>query len=156
MGKFFLPRENKSAASELYSICRFFDDLADDSNEDQTKLLTEEFQKISNHLDHPINIFFKSHNISIKILGDLVQVRPGRKPHTNNMSITYTPLCDSNYNTYDKNNIINEDKFYIYYKNKVWSKCVDDYLRIQETSKRKYVMIRDVNNNNKPYAYTIS
>lgn len=91
-----------------------------------------------------------------KILGDLVQVRPGRKPHTNNMSITYTPLCDSNYNTYDKNNIINEDKFYIYYKNKVWSKCVDDYLTIQETSKRKYVMIRDVNNNNKPYAYTIS
>lgn len=69
---FFLPRENKSAASELYSICRFFDDLADDSNEDQTKLLTEEFQKISNDLDHPINIFFKSHNISIKILGDLV------------------------------------------------------------------------------------
>ena len=69
---FFLPRENKSAESELYSICRFFDDLADDSNEDQTKLLTEEFQKISNDLDHPINIFFKSHNISIKILGDLV------------------------------------------------------------------------------------
>jgi len=91
-----------------------------------------------------------------KILGDLVQVRPNRKPHCNNMSITYTPLSDSNYNSYDKNNIINEDKFYIYYNDKVWSKCVDDYLKIQESSKRKYVMVRDVNNNNKPYAYTIS
>jgi len=69
---FFLPKRNKDAASQLYSICRFFDDLADDSNEDQTKILTGEFKKICDDLSHPINEFFTSHNLSIKILGDLV------------------------------------------------------------------------------------
>ena len=69
---FFLPKRNKDAATKLYSICRFFDDLADDNNEDQTKILTEEFKKICDDLSHPINEFFTSHNLSIKILGDLV------------------------------------------------------------------------------------
>ena len=69
---FFLPKRNKDAASQLYSICRFFDDLADDSNEDQTEILTGEFKKICDDLNHPINEFFTSHNLSIKILGDLV------------------------------------------------------------------------------------
>ena len=69
---FFLPKINKDAATKLYSICRFFDDLADDNNEDQTKILTEEFKKICDDLSHPINEFFTSHNLSIKILGDLV------------------------------------------------------------------------------------
>ena len=69
---FFLPKRNKDAATKLYSICRFFDDLADDNNEDQTKILTGEFKKICNDLSHPINEFFTSHNLSIKILGDLV------------------------------------------------------------------------------------
>ena len=69
---FFLPKKNKKIASELYSICRFFDDLADENDEDQTKRLSEEFQQICKDLKHPIHIFFRSHNISIKILGDLV------------------------------------------------------------------------------------
>jgi phytoene synthase len=69
---FFLPKKNKDAATKLYSICRFFDDLADDNNEDQTKILTGEFKKICDDLSHPINEFFTSHNLSIKILGDLV------------------------------------------------------------------------------------
>jgi len=69
---FFLPKRNKDAATQLYSICRFFDDLADDSNEDQTEILTGEFKKICDDLSHPINEFFTSHNLSIKILGDLV------------------------------------------------------------------------------------
>jgi len=69
---FFLPKRNKDAATKLYSICRFFDDLADDNNDDQTKILTGEFKKICDDLSHPINEFFTSHNLSIKILGDLV------------------------------------------------------------------------------------
>ena len=69
---FFLPKRNKDAATKLYSICRFFDDLADDNNEDQTKILTGEFKKICDDLSHPINEFFTSNNLSIKILGDLV------------------------------------------------------------------------------------
>ena len=63
--------------TKLYSICRFFDDLADDNNEDQTKILTEEFKKICDDLSHPINEFFTSHNLSIKILGDLVDGKNG-------------------------------------------------------------------------------
>ena len=69
---FFLPKRNKDAATKLYSICRFFDDLADDNSEDQTKILTGEFKKICDDLSHPINEFFTSHNLPIKILGDLV------------------------------------------------------------------------------------
>ena len=69
---FFLPKRNKDAATKLYSICRFFDDLADDNNEDKTGILTWEFKKICDDLNHPINKFFTSHNLSIKILGDLV------------------------------------------------------------------------------------
>jgi phytoene synthase len=69
---FFFQKEIKDAATKLYSICRFFDDLADDNNEDQTKILTGEFKKICDDLSHPINKFFTSHNLSIKILGDLV------------------------------------------------------------------------------------
>jgi len=69
---FFLPKKSKDAASKLYSICRFFDDLADDNNEDQTRLLKKEFKKICDDLNHPINLFFKAHNVSIKILGDLI------------------------------------------------------------------------------------
>ena len=45
---FFLPKRNKKIASELYSICRFFDDLADENDDDQTKWLSEEFKKINN------------------------------------------------------------------------------------------------------------
>ena len=69
---FFLPKRNKDAATKLYSICRFFDDLADNNNENQTKILTREFKKICDDFNHPINVFFKSHNLSVKILGDLV------------------------------------------------------------------------------------
>ena len=69
---FFLPKRNKKIASELYSICRFFDDLADENDDDQTKWLSEEFKKINDDLNHPINIFFRSNNISLEVLGDLI------------------------------------------------------------------------------------
>ena len=69
---FFLPKKNKKIASELYGICRFFDDLADKNDDDQTKVLSEEFKKICRNFNHPINIFFRSHNISINVLGDLI------------------------------------------------------------------------------------
>ena len=69
---FFLPKKNKKIASELYSICRFFDDLADENDDDQTKVLLEEFKKIYENFNHPINIFFRLHNISINVLGDLI------------------------------------------------------------------------------------
>ena len=70
---FFLPNKNKDAASELYSICRYFDDLADDVPTDQSEKLKSEFKQICYNVDHPINKFFKSNNIPIQILGDLIQ-----------------------------------------------------------------------------------
>ena len=70
---FFLPNKNKDAASELYSICRYFDDLADETPTDQSEKLKNEFEQICNNTEHPINKFFKNNNISIQILGDLIQ-----------------------------------------------------------------------------------
>ena len=70
---FFLPNKNKDAASELYSICRYFDDLADEAPTDQSEKLKNEFEQICNNVEHPINKFFKSNNIPIQILGDLIQ-----------------------------------------------------------------------------------
>ncbi len=69
----FLPNQNKSAASELYSICRYFDDLADETPNDQSEKLKNEFEQIYNNAEHPINKFFKKHNIPIQILGDLIK-----------------------------------------------------------------------------------
>jgi len=70
---FFLPNKNKSSASELYSICRYFDDLADEAPTDQSEKLKSEFEQICNNVDHPINKFFRSNDIPIQILGDLIQ-----------------------------------------------------------------------------------
>ena len=70
---FFLPNKNKDAASELYSICRYFDDLADEAPTDQSEKLRSEFEQICNNFDNPINKFFKINNIPIQILGDLIQ-----------------------------------------------------------------------------------
>ena len=70
---FFLPNKNKGSATELYSICRYFDDLADDSSADQSEKLKSEFEQICKYVEHPINKFFKNHNIPIQILGDLIQ-----------------------------------------------------------------------------------
>jgi phytoene synthase len=70
---FFLPNNNKNAASELYSICRYFDDLADENSADQSEKLKDEFEQIYNKAEHPINKFFKNNNISIQVLGDLIK-----------------------------------------------------------------------------------
>ncbi len=70
---FFLPYKSKNAASELYSICRYFDDLADEAPTDQSEKLKSEFEQICNNVEHPINKFLKSNNIPIQILGDLIQ-----------------------------------------------------------------------------------
>ena len=70
---FFLPNKSKYAASQLYSICRYFDDLADETSNDQSEKLNYEFEQICNNAEHPINQFFKNNNIPIAILGDLIQ-----------------------------------------------------------------------------------
>ena len=68
---FFLPRSNRSSASQLYSICRYFDDLADGSNENLSKEIRNQFQKISSNSSHEINMFLRKHGIKISVLEDL-------------------------------------------------------------------------------------
>ncbi len=70
---FFLPHVNKDAASELYSICRYFDDLADETSNDRSEELKSEYDIIYKNTEHPINKFFKQNKIPIQILGDLIQ-----------------------------------------------------------------------------------
>ena len=70
---FFLPRKNKQIASELYSICRYFDDLADTSSENLTEEIKTEYQKIVSSQSNEINKFFTKNNIKIAILGDLIK-----------------------------------------------------------------------------------
>lgn len=69
---FFLPRKNKQIAGELYSICRYFDDLADSSSENLTEEIKTEYHKIISNESNEINKFFSKNNIRIAILGDLV------------------------------------------------------------------------------------
>ena len=52
---FFLPRKNKKIASELYSICRYFDDLADSSSENLTEEIKTEYHKIISKESNEIN-----------------------------------------------------------------------------------------------------
>ena len=70
---FFLPNQSKSAASELYSICRYFDDLADDDLYDQSDLLIREFDRIKNDYSHPIKQFFGKNKIPLNFLEDLIK-----------------------------------------------------------------------------------
>ena len=68
---FFLPRQNKLGASRLYSICRYFDDLADETDKNLAKEIKNEFYEISSNKSHDINKFFQNYGISLSILEDL-------------------------------------------------------------------------------------
>jgi hypothetical protein len=59
------------------------------------------------------------------------------------------------YPDYEKNGIIKEDKLYIYYINKVWSKSQSKYLKPLDSRKGKYINLIDttIYNNNPPYKY---
>ncbi len=78
-----------------------------------------------------------------KIAGTYDNGKPRKSKYIPNHKIHYESVIDPNYPVPDKNNILSETKAYIFYKDKVWSKCRDHYLRIQNTKTTKYVMIRD-------------
>ena len=74
----------------------------------------------------------------------------GRKKYLNEMPSTRKPnnikhltYQDLPYPTYSKEGIINEDDYYIYYKDKIWSKSYDKYLANYYTSKSTYILYRD-------------
>ena len=69
---FFLPKKNRIAASRLYSICRYLDDVADNSKLDTSSQIKNIFNQIKENEGSEINIFFKKNNINFGILKDLI------------------------------------------------------------------------------------
>ena len=69
---FFLPKKNRIAASRLYSICRYLDDVADNSKLDTSSQIKNIFNQIKENKSSEINIFFKKNNINLGILKDLI------------------------------------------------------------------------------------
>ena len=69
---FFLPKKNRISASRLYSICRYLDDVADNSKLDTSSQIKNIFNQIKENESSEINIFFKKNNINLGILKDLI------------------------------------------------------------------------------------
>ena len=69
---FFLPKKNRIAASRLYSICRYLDDVADNSKLDTSSQIKNIFNQIKENESSEINLFFKKNNINLGILKDLI------------------------------------------------------------------------------------
>ena len=69
---FFLPKKNRIAASRLYSICRYLDDVADNSKLDTSSQIKNIFNQIKENESSEINIFFKKNHINLGILKDLI------------------------------------------------------------------------------------
>ena len=70
---FFLPKSSKKNAGILYSICRYFDDVADKNNKDQTNYLKDSIEEIKNNKRNKINIFLKKNKINNSIFIDLIE-----------------------------------------------------------------------------------
>ncbi len=70
---FFLPKKNKINAGILYSICRYFDNIADNNTEDKTLFLKESIEAIKFNKENDVNIFLEKNNINILIFLDLIK-----------------------------------------------------------------------------------
>ena len=62
---FFLPKSSKKNAGILYSICRYFDDIADKYSEDQTIYLRNSIEEIRTNKNNKVNIFCKKIKLTI-------------------------------------------------------------------------------------------
>ncbi|MDC3023405.1 squalene/phytoene synthase family protein [Pelagibacteraceae bacterium] len=70
---FFLPQSTKRKAGTLYSICRYFDDIADKHFEDQTNFLKNTIEEIKKNKNNKINLFLQKNKINNKIFIDLIE-----------------------------------------------------------------------------------
>ena len=68
---FFLPKSSKKKAGILYSICRYFDDIADKYSEDQTNYLKDTIEEIKKNKNNKVNIFLQKSKINNSIFIDL-------------------------------------------------------------------------------------
>ena len=70
---FFLPKTSKKNAGILYSICRYFDDIADKNSEDKTSYLRNSINEIRNNKNNKVNLFLQKNKINNSILIDLIE-----------------------------------------------------------------------------------
>ncbi len=70
---FFLPKKSKNNAGILYSICRYFDNIADKNNKDMSLFLKESIKKIKSDNKNEVNIFLKKNDINVLIFTDLIR-----------------------------------------------------------------------------------
>ena len=61
---FFLPKSSRKNAGILYSICRYFDDIADKHSQDQSNYLKNSIEEIKNNKNNKVNVFLKKNNIN--------------------------------------------------------------------------------------------
>ena len=69
----FLPKNSKKNAGTLYSICRYFDDIADKYSEDQTIYLRNSIEEIRTNKNNKVNIFLQKNKINNLIFIDLIE-----------------------------------------------------------------------------------
>ena len=83
---FFLPKSYKKKAGTLYSICRYFDDIADKYSEDQTNYLKKSIEEIKNNKKNKVNIFLQKNKINNLIFIDLIEglILDQKKPRIQN------------------------------------------------------------------------
>ena len=70
---FFLPKSYKENAGTLYSICRYFDDIADKYSEDQTVYLKNSIEELRTNNNNKVNIFLQKNKINNSIFIDLIE-----------------------------------------------------------------------------------
>ena len=70
---FFLPKSSKKKAGILYSICRYFDDIADKHSVDQTEYLKDTIEEVKKNKNNKVNIFFQKNKINNSIFIDLIE-----------------------------------------------------------------------------------
>ena len=70
---FFLPKSSKKNAGTLYSICRYFDDIADKCSEDKTIYLKNSINEIKHNKKNKVNIFLQRNKINNLIFTDLIE-----------------------------------------------------------------------------------
>ena len=70
---FFLPKNSKKNAGILYSICRYFDDIADNNIQDKTRYLEDSIREIKNNKNNKVSIFLEKNKIDNSIFIDLIK-----------------------------------------------------------------------------------
>ena len=70
---FFLPKKTKKNAGILYSICRYFDDIADKNSENKSDYLRNTIEEIKNNKNNKVNIFLNKNKINNSIFIDLIE-----------------------------------------------------------------------------------